>query len=54
MEAVREAGVEIASLSVQSTTLDDVFMHYTGKAMRESSEEGGWAERSMRYRSATH
>ena len=33
MEATRLAHVEITSLSVQSTTLDDVFMHYTGRAI---------------------
>ncbi len=30
-EAVRGANTEISSLSVQSTSLDDVFMHYTGR-----------------------
>jgi ABC-2 type transport system ATP-binding protein len=28
--------VAVASLSVQSTTLDDVFVHYTGRALRDS------------------
>ena len=36
MEAARQAGVAIASLSVQSTTLDDVFVHYTGHQMRDA------------------
>jgi ABC-2 type transport system ATP-binding protein len=40
-------------VEVHPATLDDVFMHYTGREMRESAGEGGWAERSMRYRSAT-
>jgi ABC-2 type transport system ATP-binding protein len=40
-------------VEVHPATLDDVFMHYTGREMRDTSEEGGWAERSMRYRSAT-
>jgi ABC-2 type transport system ATP-binding protein len=30
------AGVAIKTLSVQSTTLDDVFVHYTGHALREA------------------
>jgi hypothetical protein len=30
--------VEITSLSVQSTTLDDVFMHYTGGQLRDALE----------------
>ena len=36
MEATRLANVEITSLSVQSTTLDDVFMHYTGRQLRDT------------------
>jgi ABC-2 type transport system ATP-binding protein len=35
-EAARAAGVSVHSLSVQSTTLDDVFVHYTGRALRDS------------------
>ncbi len=36
MEAARDAGISIASLSVQSTTLDDVFVHYTGHQLRDA------------------
>jgi len=36
MEAARRAGVTVTSLSVQSTTLDDVFMHYTGHQIRDA------------------
>jgi ABC-2 type transport system ATP-binding protein len=36
MEAARQAGVGITSLSVQSTTLDDVFVHYTGHQLRDA------------------
>jgi ABC-2 type transport system ATP-binding protein len=36
MAAVREAGISITSLSVQSTTLDDVFVHYTGHQLRDA------------------
>ncbi|PWU11049.1 MAG: multidrug ABC transporter ATP-binding protein [Verrucomicrobia bacterium] len=36
MEAARSAGITVTSLSVQSTTLDDVFMHYTGRQMRDA------------------
>jgi ABC-2 type transport system ATP-binding protein len=35
MEAARTANATIASLSVQSTTLDDVFVHYTGHQLRD-------------------
>ncbi|MGE0039910.1 MAG: ATP-binding cassette domain-containing protein [Vicinamibacterales bacterium] len=31
-----EAGLTVQSLSVQSTTLDDVFVHYTGRDLRDA------------------
>jgi ABC-2 type transport system ATP-binding protein len=36
MEAARGASATINSLSVQSTTLDDVFVHYTGHQLRDT------------------
>jgi len=36
LEAARAANVTVASLSVQSTTLDDVFVHYTGHQLRDN------------------
>jgi len=36
MEAAERAGVTVQSLSVQSTSLDDVFVHYTGRALRDA------------------
>jgi ABC-2 type transport system ATP-binding protein len=36
MEAARAAEATISSLSVQSTTLDDVFVHYTGHQLRDT------------------
>ncbi|HEY2152555.1 MAG TPA: ATP-binding cassette domain-containing protein [Vicinamibacterales bacterium] len=36
MEMAATAGVTVHSLSVQSTTLDDVFVHYTGRALRDA------------------
>lgn len=39
MEATGQAKVEITSLSVQSTTLDDVFMHYTGRQLRDALQD---------------
>jgi ABC-2 type transport system ATP-binding protein len=36
LEAVRSAGLTLTSLSVQSTTLDDVFAHYTGHQLRDT------------------
>jgi ABC-2 type transport system ATP-binding protein len=36
LAAARSAGVTLASLSVQSTTLDDVFAHHTGHQLRDA------------------
>jgi ABC-2 type transport system ATP-binding protein len=36
MEAVAAAGILVHSLSVQSTSLDDVFVHYTGRQLRDA------------------
>src|ERR1700685_4635758 len=36
MEAARDANATVKSLSVQSTTLDDVFVHYTGHVLRDA------------------
>jgi ABC-2 type transport system ATP-binding protein len=39
MEAAERAGTQVLSLAVQSTTLDDVFVHYTGRALRDGLQE---------------
>jgi ABC-2 type transport system ATP-binding protein len=39
IEAARRAQIEITSLSVQSTTLDDVFMHYTARQLRDALQD---------------
>jgi ABC-2 type transport system ATP-binding protein len=44
MEAAETAGVTVASLAVQSTTLDDVFVHYTGRALRDALQEPSMAD----------
>jgi ABC-2 type transport system ATP-binding protein len=36
--AVKE-GVAVKSLSVQNTTLDDVFVHYTGRQLRDELQK---------------
>jgi ABC-2 type transport system ATP-binding protein len=36
METASQQQVAVQSLSVQSTTLDDVFVHYTGRALRDA------------------
>ena len=35
VEAAVEAGVAVRTLTVQNTTLDDVFVHYTGRQLRD-------------------
>ncbi|HTS89856.1 MAG TPA: ATP-binding cassette domain-containing protein [Gemmatimonadales bacterium] len=51
-EILKVAG-PVTSVEVREATLNDVFLHFTGREMREDAPEGGWAERSMRYRSGT-
>jgi ABC-2 type transport system ATP-binding protein len=47
MEMAKNAGVTVQGLSVQSTTLDDVFVHYTGRALRDALQEANPLERGM-------
>jgi ABC-2 type transport system ATP-binding protein len=47
VEASRQAGIEVASLSVQSTTLDDVFTHYTGRQLRDELQEHSYESSLM-------
>ena len=42
---------KVDSVEIRTPTLDDVFLHYTGRGIRESSPEGGWAEKAMHMRS---
>src|SRR5215510_1334146 len=44
MEAAQQVGVAVQSLSVQSTSLDDVFVHYTGRALRDAAHEAAPSE----------
>jgi len=39
MDAAAAANVTVQSLSVQSTTLDDVFVHYTGHELRDALQD---------------
>ncbi len=41
----------VESVELHSPTLNDVFLHYTGREIREESAEGGWSERIINYRS---
>ena len=40
MDLAKTLGVSVSSLSVTSTTLDDVFMHYTGRQLRDTLQAG--------------
>jgi ABC-2 type transport system ATP-binding protein len=50
MEAAERAGTPVLSLSVQSTTLDDVFVHYTGRQLRDSLQEASPMDSSVMVR----
>ena len=39
VELAVQAGVGVKSLSVQNTTLDDVFVHYTGRQLRDELQK---------------
>jgi len=45
LEAAEAAGVAVQSLAVQSTTLDDVFVHYTGRQLRDAVQAPSPADR---------
>jgi ABC-2 type transport system ATP-binding protein len=38
---------KVDSVYVREPTLDDVFLYYTGREIRENGAEGGWAQRVM-------
>ncbi|MGF3584670.1 MAG: ATP-binding cassette domain-containing protein [Thermoplasmatota archaeon] len=49
-EILRIAG-KVDSVEIRTPTLDDVFLHYTGRGIREGSPEGSWADKAMNMRS---
>jgi ABC-2 type transport system ATP-binding protein len=52
MELAASEGLAVLSLSVQSTTLDDVFVHYTGRALRDALQEANPLDRGPMLRRA--
>ena len=42
---------KVTSVEVRSPTLNDVFLHYTGREIRDTAPEGGWAQRIANARS---
>ena len=49
VEAARNADVTVTSLSVQSTTLDDVFVHFTGHQLRDTLQSAAGFDPSIMY-----
>src|SRR2546426_4086683 len=47
LEAAAQIKLPVHSLSVQSTTLDDVFVHYTGRLLRDAVQEASPSESSF-------
>src|SRR5215472_9717441 len=45
MDTAAQHGVSVQSLSVTSTTLDDVFVHYAGRALRDALQEANPMDR---------
>jgi ABC-2 type transport system ATP-binding protein len=52
MEATERTGVQVLSLGVQNTSLDDVFVHYTGRALRDALHEPSAADSPFMLRRA--
>jgi ABC-2 type transport system ATP-binding protein len=50
LQRILKAAGNVESVEVHSPTLNDVFLHYTGRKIRDDSPEGGWFERSMHVR----
>jgi ABC-2 type transport system ATP-binding protein len=49
-DATTAAGITLSSLAVQSTSLDDVFVHYTGRALRDALQAAPAADFSFMRR----
>ncbi|HET7023984.1 MAG TPA: ATP-binding cassette domain-containing protein [Gemmatimonadales bacterium] len=50
LELAGRANVKVQSLSVQSSTLDDVFVHFTGRQLRDALQEASAADRLAPFR----
>jgi ABC-2 type transport system ATP-binding protein len=50
LQQILKTAGKVESVEVRSPTLDDVFLHYTGRAIREESPEGGMFQRMMNAR----
>jgi ABC-2 type transport system ATP-binding protein len=50
LDAAAQINLPVHSLSVQSTTLDDVFVHYTGRQLRDALQEASPMDSSFMIR----
>jgi ABC-2 type transport system ATP-binding protein len=50
MTHAAEAKITVHRVTVQGTTLDDVFLHYTGRQLRDATEEGRGHDVSHLYK----
>jgi ABC-2 type transport system ATP-binding protein len=50
MDLARSRKVTVKKVTVQSTTLDDVFLHYTGRELRDAAAHGAGYDISHLYR----
>jgi ABC-2 type transport system ATP-binding protein len=50
MDLARARNVQVKRVTVQSTTLDDVFLHYTGSDLRDAAKEGARLDIGHLYR----
>lgn len=48
-EILQKTG-NVDSVEIHSPTLNDVFLHFTGREIRDESPEGGWGQKTMNYR----
>jgi ABC-2 type transport system ATP-binding protein len=50
MDLARDRGVNVRRVSVQGTTLDDVFLYYTGRQLRDAAAENVKLDTSHLYK----
>lgn len=48
LKRILEESGDVEDVEIKPTTLNDVFIHYTGKQIREADAEGGFWERMMK------
>lgn len=51
LQQILQVAGKVESVEIHSPTLNDVFLYYTGREIREDSPEGGWGQRMMNLRS---